>query len=804
MEWLRKISVFCRNIATKLKPSDVGWQGMIRGLWGVTGFYLLWLLLVMVVPNFWFGKLVGYSVIVLASLLISTVIALVIKLVNCFPEKVKNTLLLVTPFFTIVFLPAAGPIGGTILLISMMLSVSFLAGSCTVIAKKGRASWQSGKVISALVIGLVLLVSVNYLLFSEKASLNPELDNYQLADKTLPLPNPGNKGNYQVKSLTYGSGVDPNRAMFGREVTLKSQSVDASKLIDNWQGLSGWLRTQYYGFGVDALPLQARVWYPEADGAFPLILIVHGNHAMENYSDLGYEYLGELFASRGYIFASVDENFLNVSLADYANPIALSLKEENDARGWLLLKHLQQWREWNNNPDHIFGGKVDLERIVLMGHSRGGEAVATAALFNSLSHYPDDASVTFDFGFNLRGIVAIAPVDGQYKPREKRIPLVDVNYFTIHGSLDGDVESFMGLSVYERAGFSRDQFHFKSSLYVHGANHGNFNTSWGQCDIAEFLCWSLDTDSLMDGEKQRQIAKVYLSAFVETVIWEEKSYLPIFANPVYGQKWLPNTFYLANYQDSTYQTIADYEEDLDVSTGSLPGVIITSDNLSKWSETWVKLKYRILDTHVAQIAWDDRVTEKVARYVIQLPVNTLKLTNESKLVFSLAQSEAGSLPSDWDESEVKKQDIEDKTSTEKRQQSNHDDPPKSLDWTIKLVDLNAQSVSLTLSHDQPLYPPVKGRTRLAKFINQTALTETIKRHYHFALKDFVGQNPEFELSQLSRIEFIFNKNRRGAIVVDDIAVGESTGGYDPSPNLSPATRGAFRLPLPLQGRGLGG
>ncbi|NEP62233.1 MAG: hypothetical protein F6K31_35735, partial [Symploca sp. SIO2G7] len=513
MKWLSKISAFCRNIVTKLTPSDIAWQGVRRGFWGVTGFYLLWFLFVMVVPDFWFGKLVAYLMIVLVLLLISTLIALVIKLVNWFPSKVKNTLLLVTPLFTFVFLPAAGLTGGTILLISMMLSVSFLAGACAVILKKGRASWQSGKVISALVIGLAVLVSINYVLLSEKESLNPELDNYQLADKTLPLLNPANKGNYTVKSLTYGSGVDRNRAMFGSEVTIKSRSVDASKLIDNWEGFSGWLRTQYYGFGADALPLQARVWYPDADGSFPLILIVHGNHAMEDYSDPGYEYLGKLFASRGYIFASVDENFLNVSIADFVNPIAPSLDEENDARGWLLLKHLQQWREWNDDPNHIFSGKVDMNRIVLMGHSRGGEAVATAALFNSLSHYPDDARITFDFGFNLRGIVAIAPVDGQYEPREKRIPLVDINYFTIHGSLDGDLESFMGLSVYERADFSSDTFHFKSSLYVHGANHGNFNTSWGQCDIAAFLCWSLDKDSLMDAEKQRQIAKVYLSAF---------------------------------------------------------------------------------------------------------------------------------------------------------------------------------------------------------------------------------------------------------------------------------------------------
>ena len=51
-----------------------------------------------------------------------------------------------------------------------------------------------------------------------------------------------------------------------------------------------------------------------------------------------------------------------------------------------------------------------------MGHSRGGEAVADAAAFNDLTYYPDDASLKFDFGFDIKGVVSIAPVDGQYLP----------------------------------------------------------------------------------------------------------------------------------------------------------------------------------------------------------------------------------------------------------------------------------------------------------------------------------------------------------------------------------------------------
>jgi hypothetical protein len=51
---------------------------------------------------------------------------------------------------------------------------------------------------------------------------------------------------------------------------------------------------------------------------------------MKDFSDPGYAYLGELFASRGFIAVSVDENFLNGDI-----------RSENDARAYVLLEHLK-------------------------------------------------------------------------------------------------------------------------------------------------------------------------------------------------------------------------------------------------------------------------------------------------------------------------------------------------------------------------------------------------------------------------------------------------------------------------------
>ncbi|RYG03184.1 MAG: hypothetical protein EOO02_09005, partial [Chitinophagaceae bacterium] len=412
----------------------------------------------------------------------------------------------------------------------------------------------------------------------------------RLPDSLL-LPDPSANGNYEVGYLTYGSGTDRNRDEFAKGVAFKTPSVNASLMLKSWKGIGGKLRNAFFGFDETELPLNARVWYPKnADSASPLILMVHGNHMAQDFSDTGYAYLGRMFASRGYIAASVDENFINSSITD-VDFLGGGLKEENGVRGWLLLKHLESWRKFAKDKTNPFYNKVDLGNIGLIGHSRGGEAVGHAAYFDRLKYFPDNARQTFDFNFNIKAVMAIAPVDGQYMPSAVLVPLTDVNYFVLQGAQDMDLISYAGIAMYKRIKYTPDFDGFKAGLYINLANHGQFNTSWGRKDGSGAGIHKFNLRQLMPPADQEKIAKVYIGAFMDLNIKNQKEYEPLFMDYRVGRQWLPNLIYLNQYEPSLKTMIADFENDLVLETANDNGGKVAVKGLTMWKERLLKTEW---------------------------------------------------------------------------------------------------------------------------------------------------------------------------------------------------------------------
>lgn len=600
-----------------------------------------------------------------------------------------------------------------------------------------------------------------------------------LAHQTINAPNPGERGSFAVKTMYYGSGTDKRRAEFRDSVTLKTKSVDASPFV-SMDPATAKQREKDWGFGVSKFPINGRVWYPAGDGPFPLILIVHGNHDPLDYSDPGYGYLGELLASRGFILVSVDENFINGGL-----------RGESDGRAWMLLKHLEVWKHWNDSTGSPFYHRVDMNNIGIMGHSRGGEAVGIAAAFNRLSHYPDDANVKFNFNFNIKAVFAIAPVDGQYKPAGVFTPIENVNYMVIHGSHDGDVSSFNGLRAYQRIRFTDGKPWFKSAWYVYRANHGQWNTVWGNKDNGPRSGRYLDLRGLITEEEQRQFSKVTIGAFMEATLHGKTEYLAMFRDHRAAGAWLPKTMYITRFQESGFRSLASFDEDVDVTTGSIPGVTLSGDSLGTWKENSLSLRTGNdpLNTQAVTLGWNNHIRGddttkmgKPASYTITLSdsvTSALAIDRNSAVYLSLAPTDAKPGPRAPARDTTKKTDStkKDVKAPAKKPAAKPAKDSTPVDLTIELVDAAGHTARLPITKFGVPRRPLEIHVLRRKDQEQQRYPtqyELVLQTYVMPLADFIQASPSFDPTHLRSIRLVFDRLAAGTVVVDDIGVSSTT------------------------------
>lgn len=658
---------------------------------------------------------------------------------------------------------------GIAIMAGLALAELLLGGA---VALMVTGTWRSARAPKRIWLVLVVCVGVLVNLFVVGWLVWPgtDWDLVHLAPDTAPvtpldIPDPTRPGPFKVLTLSYGSGTDRWRPEFGRRARLRTTPVDATPFLKGSEGWRMTLRHWYWGFDFKHFPVNGRVWYPDGAGPYPLLLVVHGNHSMETFSDPGYGYLGVHLASRGFIVVSVDENFFNGSFRGL-------LTTENDGRGWMLLEHLKVWKAWNDAAGNPFHGRVAMDRIALVGHSRGGEAVAIAGAFNRLRFYPDDGRVEMPSGFGIRSIVAIAPVDGQYSPGDRYTSLENVNYLTLQGAHDADVSSFHGIRQWARVRFTDGAYHIKAGVYAYRANHGQFNTVWGDDDAGFPMGLFLDRRSLLSGAAQRRVATVFITSFLEGTLLDRTAELEVLKDERGARRWLPDDIYVTRFADTTARTIANYEEDVDLTTATLPGAHIEQHGLTLWRERFLPFKSGTTRDAVVYLGWqtsnrkDARARPDPPSYTIRLPAGfgaQWAISGDSEVRFALAQVDEK--PSDDEASG-------ETTRAGRSSDSRPPNPtrPERLDLSVELTSENGAAVSLPLSRFRAV--PAILNTRMTKFWNEQALfekaSEPVLQSFTLPLSAFARADSRFAPSALAGIRFVFDRSRTGVVALDDV------------------------------------
>ena len=235
------------------------WEGAVYGVVVATGVVLAILFYTRVLDPFTLGRFLVFGMQVGEAAVTGLAALAAVTLIMTLPTSFKWVVAVTAP---VVWLAVgrAGPGQTGWILLALVLVPGLLVGGGLWVGRGGlRDATKTRRVlvIGTLVVGLAVAVfDVVWL-----ANDGSEPDAYANAASegspltSIDLPDPSENGEYQVLTLTYGSGEDRHRPEFGEDADYVTESVDGSKLIDGWEGRGGWARTRYWGFDSEELPL---------------------------------------------------------------------------------------------------------------------------------------------------------------------------------------------------------------------------------------------------------------------------------------------------------------------------------------------------------------------------------------------------------------------------------------------------------------------------------------------------------------------------------------------------------------------
>jgi hypothetical protein len=232
------------------------------------------------------------------------------------------------------------------------------------------------------------------------------------------------------------------------------------------------------------------------------------------------------------------------------------------------------------------------------------------------------------------------------------------------------------------------------------------------------------------------------------------------STPQAGARWLPGIVYLQQYEDSATRVLADYEEDIDLTTARVPGARLRGENLADWKEREASIKWGSLDTRAVWLGWNRKKAKATPSYALLLPEPGVEAGADRVLAFHLADAKQDPSPP-LDEG---------KESKAPKDAAKKDETPKPIDLTVEIEDAGGRTARLPLGRFRLLQPQVEAQVDKAAWLSDEKSSELVLDAFELPLAAFREANPGLDLSRLRAVRFVFDRTDKGVIVLDDLAI----------------------------------
>ncbi|MNJ40363.1 hypothetical protein D3C77_352570 [compost metagenome] len=253
---------------------------------------------------------------------------------------------------------------------------------------------------------------------------------------------------------------------------------------------------------------------------------------------------------------------------------------------------------------------------------------------------------------------------------------------------------------------------------------------------------------MLAASDQQQIAKVYVTAFLEATLHEKDKYIPLFQDYRYGELWLPSSNYFNRYEDSSFITWSNFEDSSSYLYLSGNGKI-KAYHVTTYREAYKNRSLSSKNTSGLKLKWDNQNAKKAPTVNLHwehgAPEPAMK--SISSISFSLAD-----------------------LSFQEKLES------QPLDIEVEVYDSQGNTAILPLSSFMNAIDPPQTNFTWYKWMNRYVAdgkykepTEAIMQTVMLSMEAYTQINPKLDMTSLAGMT-LHLKSGSGLIMIDDIGV----------------------------------